>query len=99
MKKLMAMRRLLLLVSLCASTAALGQRRCPLYLNSLENTFQNWSWIPNNFSDTNYVLPGFANSISATANGDWQAISLGSDVVNAYQGMDLSSYQNLVFLG
>ena len=97
MKKFMTMRRLVLLVSLCASSTALGQAPLPLYLNTLENTFQNWSWIPNNFADTTYVLPGFANSISATANGDWQAISLGSDVVNAYQGMDMSPYQNLVF--
>jgi alpha-L-arabinofuranosidase len=96
-EKLMTVRRLLLLISLCASTTALGQAPLPIYLNNLENTFQNWSWIPNNFADTTYVLPGFANSISATANGDWQAISLGSDVVNAYQGLNLAPYQNLVF--
>jgi alpha-L-arabinofuranosidase len=94
---LKTIRRALLLVSLFASTAAFGQAPLPLYLNNLENTFQNWSWIPNNFADTTYVLPGFANSISATANDNWQAISLGSDVVNAYQGLNLSPYQNLVF--
>ena len=93
----MIIRRLLHLVALCASTTALGQAALPLYLNTLENTFQNWSWIPNNFSDTTYVLPGFSNSISATANGDWQAISLGTDVANVYQGLNLSPYQNLVF--
>jgi alpha-N-arabinofuranosidase len=94
---LMARRSVFLLVSLGASTMAFGQANLPLYLNTLENTFQNWSWIPNNFADTTYVLPGFSSSISATANGDWQAISLGSDVVNAYQGLNLAPYQNLVF--
>ena len=95
---LMTMRRaLLLLISLYASTAAFGQAALPLYLNNLENTFQNWSWIPNNFADTNYVLAGFSNSISATANNNWQAISLGSDVVNAYQGMNLRAYWGVVF--
>src|SRR5579862_1089127 len=93
----MILRRLLHLVVLCASTTAFGQAALPIYLNTLENTFQNWSWIPNNFSDTNYVLSGFSNSISATANGDWQAISLGTDVANVYQGLNLSPYQNLVF--
>lgn len=93
----MIIRRLFLLVSLCASTTTFGQAALPIYLSTLENAFQNWSWIPNNFSDTNYVLPGFSNSISATANGSWQAISLGNNVVNAYQGMNLSPYQNLVF--
>jgi hypothetical protein len=94
----MLRRRLLFLAALGASTAAaFGQANLPLYLNTLENTFQNWSWIPNNFADTTYVLPGFSNSISATANGNWQAISLGSDVVNPYQGLNLAPYQNLVF--
>ncbi len=93
----MILRRLLHLVVLCVSTTAFGQAALPIYLNTLENTFQNWSWIPNNFSDTNYVLSGFSNSISATANGDWQAISLGTDVANVYQGLNLSPYQNLVF--
>jgi hypothetical protein len=93
----MMLRRLLHLVVLCASTTVFGQADLPIYLNTLENTFQNWSWIPNNFSDTTYVLPGFSNSISATANGDWQAISLATGVVNVYQGMNVGPYQNLVF--
>jgi len=74
-----------------------AQATLPLYLDTLENTFQNWSWIENNFESTTYLLPGFTDSISATATGSWQAISLGTDVVNAYQGMNISPYQNLVF--
>ncbi len=89
--------RFLLLVLLCAFGTAFGQANLPLYLNTLENAFQNWSWIPNNFADASHAPPGFTRSISATANGDWQAISLGCNVVNAYQGLNLAPYQNLVF--
>jgi hypothetical protein len=88
----------LALALLVASSHSLSaQATLPLYLNALENTWQNWSWIPNNFASTTYAPPGFTDSISATANGTWQAISLGSDVVNVYQGLDISPYQSLVF--
>ncbi|MGP8201036.1 MAG: alpha-L-arabinofuranosidase [Limisphaerales bacterium] len=88
----------LLLALLLASPRSLpAQATLPLYLDTLENTWQDWSWIPDDFTSTTYLLPGFTNSISATADGSWQAISLGSDVVNAYQGMNISPYQDLVF--
>ncbi len=86
-------------MSLCASSTALGQAPLPLYLNTLENTFQNWSWIPNNFADTTYVASRFCQLHQRRGQRlvIGEAISLGSDVVNAYQGMELSPYQNLVF--
>ena len=87
----------LLFALLLASPQSLpAQAILPLYLDDLENSFQNWSWKPNDFTSTTCLLPGFTSSISASADGTWQAISFGSDVVNAYQGMNISPYQNLV---
>ena len=97
MKPIRTLRGLFAALLLASSQSLLAQATLPMYLDTLENAWQDWSWIPRSFTSTNYLLPGFTDSISATANGSWQAISLGSDVVNAYQGMNISPYQDLVF--
>jgi len=59
------------------STRAFAEGPLALYTTHLVNGFQNWSWAPNNFSNT------FAGSNCISVNAaDWQAIALQQNPFN-----------------
>src|SRR5690349_8851403 len=73
---------------LVAGSAARAQDM-DVYTDSLQNSWQNWSWATTNLSNTSPVHTG-ADSIAVTA-GAWAALYLHSNPI------DTSSYTSLSF--
>jgi hypothetical protein len=73
------------------ATAGLAQTDQQIYTDSLQNSWQDWSWsCTDNFSATSVVHSG-ANAISVTLTAAWGAFSL------HHNDMDASPYTNLTF--
>jgi hypothetical protein len=81
--------RLFLVLALVGDFAAQADQI--IYTDSLQNTWQDWSWdATRNFSSGTYVHSG-SDSISVTITSGWGALSL------EHSAQDSSTYTNLTF--
>lgn len=63
-------------ILLGAAGAVRAQAPLPIYTDHLANGFQDWSWAPDNLTNSGpYVYSG-SNSISVSPTAQWQALSL-----------------------
>lgn len=82
---------------LALSPSLLAQACLPVYTDNLVNGWQDWSWIPDDLANTSPVYSG-TYSISASADGDWEALSFEEPIANSYMGgFNTSPYQDFVF--
>jgi alpha-L-arabinofuranosidase len=81
-----------------SSLPVLAQASLPVYTDNLVNSFQDYSWIPDNLANTTPVHSG-EHSIKADANDDdWEALAFVATVYDTYQGgFNSTLYDNLVF--
>src|SRR5438105_15243318 len=74
---------------LCWTTGAMAQSSEVIYDDSLQNSWQDWSWCTRNTNNSTPVHSGI-KSISANC-GAWEAISL------AHNALSTAPYSNFVF--
>jgi len=60
--------------------SAVWAQNVPVYMNGLENGWQNWSWCTTDFANTQYLLSSGKDSIKATITGAWQGLYFGLDI-------------------
>lgn len=75
---------------LAIALAALGFADSSVYSDQIDNSWQNWSWAPVNFSNTTPVHAG-TRSVSVTPNGAGQAVYL------HHNAMSTTGFQTLSF--
>jgi alpha-L-arabinofuranosidase len=80
------------------SPSLLAQASLPVYTDNLVNGFQDWSWIPDNLTNTSPVHSG-THSISASASdNDYEALSFEEPIYNTYVGgFNTTPYVAFVF--
>jgi alpha-L-arabinofuranosidase len=99
MKNQLMLPGLCFVLFLASLPSLLAQATLPVYTDNLVNGFQDWSWIPDNLTNTSPVHSG-THSISATADdpSGYQGLSFEEPIYNTYQGgFDTTPYDSFVF--